>query len=142
MEESSGFRDFVQEREDAKKPLVLIIDDDDLVLRGASLNLQHIVFRTITADGGVEGLEVLKENHDKVSVILLDLMMPDIYGFELLTTIKKDPELKHIPVFMHSGMVSSCEREMASRLGAEGFIDKSCSTKEKLRTKLIRFLPA
>ncbi len=139
-DETVGFIDFAKQREDEKKPLALVIDDEDLALRSTSLNLQAVGFRVVTADGGIEGLEVLKDNHDKVGVILLDLMMPDIYGFDLLKMIKGDPELKHIPVFMHSGMANSAEKQTASTLGAAGFIDKSCSSKEILKEKLGRFL--
>ncbi|MFZ1005680.1 MAG: response regulator, partial [Candidatus Sulfotelmatobacter sp.] len=79
---------------------ILIVDDDEVsryLLKGA---LAHSGYRLLEAQGGREGLRLAREAKPKV--IILDLAMPDLSGFEVLELLKSDPQTQEIPVVIHT----------------------------------------
>jgi excisionase family DNA binding protein len=102
-------------------PVILIVDDD-AGLRGfvrASLELEGYTVRE--AASAEEGLAVLDE--ESPNLILLDVMMPKVDGWEMLRRVQERHGVGSIPVLMFSGKVDEGEQEAASR-GASGFIGK------------------
>lgn len=83
-----------------KRAKILIIDDDRDILQSLqnSLELPKIELEIITADRGMKGLQAAKQL--KPDVVILDLQMPDVDGFEVLDEIKADPMLSHVKVIM------------------------------------------
>jgi len=79
---------------------VLMIEDDEEMLLLGKIILDKGGYAALTATNGLDGLAVLAENKDKISLILLDIMLPGMYGWEILRTIKADESVKHIPVIM------------------------------------------
>ena len=88
---------------------VLFIDDDPTILLISKLMLEDLGYDVITAEGGVIGIEMLKKSNknNNIDIILLDLMMPDICGLDVLKWIKKDQKFKHIPVILQTGVQTS-----------------------------------
>ena len=88
---------------------VLFIDDDPTILVISKLMLEDLGYDVIIAEGGVIGIEMLKKNNknNDIALILLDLMMPDICGLDVLKWIKKDQKFKHIPVILQTGVQTS-----------------------------------
>lgn len=82
---------------------VLFIDDDPTILLISKLMLEDLGYDVLTAEGGIIGIEILKKSNN-IDLILLDLMMPDIYGIDVLKWIKKDQKFKHIPVILQTGV--------------------------------------
>lgn len=82
----------------SNKNLILIVDDEEHILNSLKIYLGMEGFETATADRGEKALSLMKEV--KPSLILLDVMMPEMDGFEVLDSIRKDPDLKDIPVVM------------------------------------------
>ena len=80
------------------KKKILFIDDDPTILLISEMMLKDLGYDVITADGGVSGIELLKTND--IDLILLDLMMADIYGLDVLKYIKEKEEFKNIPVVL------------------------------------------
>ncbi|MGV8124079.1 MAG: response regulator transcription factor [Candidatus Xenobiia bacterium LiM19] len=80
------------------RELILLVDDDEHILRSLEIYLKMEEFRVMTAPGGREALEVLKET--RPDLIVLDIMMPEIDGFQVLEYIKGDPKIKNVPVIM------------------------------------------
>jgi len=114
------------------KVVVLVIDDDLSCHGMLNLVFQNKGFKTINLYGGVEGLDYLRKNsQERIDVILLDLMMPDMYGINVLQEIKSDKKLQHIPVIIQSGSDDAKERKKALELGAACFLSKPY-TKEKI----------
>ncbi len=111
---------------------VLVIDDDpaarDLICR----NLARQGVRAITADGGLDGLHAAREQQP--DAILLDVLMPRMDGWSVLTALKTEPALAEIPVVMVSMLE---DREMAFSLGATDYLTKPVD-KEKLQAILDR----
>ncbi|MCH9663436.1 MAG: response regulator [Gammaproteobacteria bacterium] len=88
---------------------VLFIDDDPTILLISKLMLEDLGYDFIIAEGGVIGIEMLKKSNknNDIALILLDLMMPDICGLDVLKWIKKDQKFKHIPVILQTGVQTS-----------------------------------
>ena len=73
---------------------ILVIDDEEIALNVIETGLTLRGFKVVVAAGGVEGLKYLQKHHEEISIVLLDLMMPGIYGLEVLKVIKeKYPQL-------------------------------------------------
>ena len=88
---------------------ILFIDDDPTILLLSKLMLEDLGYDVIIAEGGVIGIEMLKKSNknNNIDLILLDLMMPDICGLDVLKWIKKDQKFKHIPVILQTGVKTS-----------------------------------
>ncbi|AIL65894.1 Sensor histidine kinase [Rickettsiales bacterium Ac37b] len=103
---------------------ILIIDDEDACLMSMELLLFGSGYNLHKAAGGYAGLEYLKEHFKEIDLILLDLMMPDIYGLNVLAEIKQDPALRKIPVILQTGSSDNAEIERAFTLGIFTYIKK------------------
>lgn len=79
---------------------ILMIDDDREMVALGELILKREGFTVVSAYGGADGLEALKKESDTISLVLLDIMMIGIDGWEVLETIKADEQLSNIPVIM------------------------------------------
>ena len=104
-----------------KKHSILIIDDTPMVLRALGDILKN-EYNILIAKSGEAGIVSAKKN--KPSLILLDIMMPGMSGFEAMEILMDDEETKNIPVIFVSGDVSVDTKELGYRLGALDFIDK------------------
>ena len=80
----------------AKK--ILLVDDEKHIVRLVQVNLERMGHTVITAYDGPEALEKVKT--DKPDLIVLDVMMPQMDGFEVLKRLKSDPTTRDIPVIM------------------------------------------
>ena len=116
----------------SKQNTVLIIDDDQICHNILGLILKAENYKVISAYGGIEGLKILKENKESIDLVLLDLMMPDIAGLNVLKNIKSDPSLSNIPIIIQSASHDQTEYQRAIDLGAS-----SCITKPYDRIMLI-----
>jgi two-component system KDP operon response regulator KdpE len=101
---------------------VLVADDDEDLRLLSCLNLELGGFRVTQAANGEEVLDVIRT--DRPDLILLDLMMPVMDGWECLAALKNDRGLRDIPVFVLTGKTVSEDQERALALGAEAFIAK------------------
>lgn len=79
--------------------ILMIEDDREMVILG-KLILEREGYDFMSAYSGLEGLNLLHENKDTVSLILLDIMLPKMYGWEVLEKIKADDSVKNIPIIM------------------------------------------
>ena len=104
---------------------VLIIDDDDDARDLLSRFLEREGYNVATAPGGEEGLRLAKEI--KPAVITLDVMMPSMDGWAVLSSLKKDPELAAIPVIM---LTIVEEEQMGLALGASEYLTKPIDWKK------------
>jgi len=102
---------------------VMWVEDDqflsDLISRKLSQQKSHLLF----ANSGEEAIKVLAA--DQPDIILLDLLLPGISGFEVLEAIKKDDRLKNIPVIVLSNFTQNNEIEKTRQMGADRFLTKA-----------------
>ena len=101
---------------------VLMIDDDPALVTVITTALQTEGYQTVTASDGKTGLERAKI--EKPNFILLDQVLPDIQGNEVLTTLKSDPDTKDIPVALLSNFNKPELMQQAINLGAVDYILK------------------
>lgn len=85
----------------SRKPLILVVEDDPSVQNLLQLLLEGEGFEVITAKDGLEGLVKLDLAHP--SLLVLDLMMPNVSGDRLLEEVQEDPRLRNVPVLIVSG---------------------------------------
>lgn len=79
-------------------------------------------YNILTAESGAQALEMIKENH--IDLVLLDLMMPQMNGYEVLNAIKKNPETKDIKVVILSALSDPLTKEKAMSMGADDILSK------------------
>ena len=115
-----------------KKSKILIIDDEKMNVfsLASSLKLQYDV---IVAMNGCEGLEAAEKH--KPDIILLDVLMPDISGFEALVKLKTSKITKDIPVFLVTSQDTAIDEEKGLLLGASDYITKPFN-KEVLKKRI------
>jgi adenylate cyclase len=101
---------------------VLVVDDDALNRRLLTATLARDGFRTTWATDGAEALTAIRE--DPPDVILLDIEMPGIDGFEVLERIKGDEAVRHLPVIMISGLEDTESVVRCLEIGADDFLPK------------------
>jgi signal transduction histidine kinase/DNA-binding response OmpR family regulator len=116
---------------------ILIIDDDEVsryLLKGA---LANGGYRLIEARGGREGIQLAREGRPRV--IILDLAMPDLSGYEVLDMLKRDPETRAIPVIIHTGQkLESGDRALLH--DALDIIPKDASSREATSARIAEAL--
>lgn len=115
------------------KPLVLLVDDSIDVHRLLSARLRHEQIRMTSLLKGAETVDAVKA--DTPAVILLDLDMPDMDGFEVLRALKDDPATNNVPVIVLSGLNGSEDKVTAFDLGATDYVTKPFDLAE-LRARL------
>lgn len=101
--------------------MILVVDDTPANIDIVMAILGELDELAVALDGE-EALEILEE--EKPSVVLLDIVMPGIDGFEVCKRIKDNPDTASIPVVFLSGNGSEEERKKADELGAAGFLTK------------------
>ncbi|GAA9984292.1 chemotaxis protein [Helicobacter pylori] len=107
--------------------LILIAEDSLSALKTLEKIVQTLELRYLAFPNGKELLDYLyeKEHYQQVGVVITDLEMPVISGFEVLKTIKADSRTEHLPVIINSSMSSDSNRQLAQSLEADGFVVKS-----------------
>ncbi|MBK1986804.1 hybrid sensor histidine kinase/response regulator [Sphaerospermopsis aphanizomenoides BCCUSP55] len=114
-------------------PIVLVIDDAISVRQTLVMTLQKSGYQVFSAQNGVEALEQL-QLHPEVEVIISDLEMPRMNGFELLSHIRQNPTLAQKPVVVLTSRSSEKHRQLAQELGATAYLTKPYLEHEFLST--------
>jgi len=116
---------------------VLFVDDEPLWLEAIRLSLKGGEFKIITAEGGETALKKL---HRKMpDLIMSDVRMPFMNGFDLFLKVKDDPKLKNIPYVFMSSIDDFDAKRTAKELGADGYIEKPFDSDE-IKNVVIDFL--
>ena len=111
-------------------PLVLVVDDSLTVRRVTKRLLEREGYRVAMAKDGLEALEAL--GSQVPAVVLSDIEMPRMDGFDLLRNIRADAVLAGLPVIMITSRIAQKHRELAMRLGANHYLGKPYSEEELL----------
>lgn len=109
---------------------VLIVEDDVFMARMYLKIFSHENFEVVMASNGEDGLNKAREI--KPDIMLLDIMMPKMNGFQVLETMKKEPELMNIPIIMLSNLAGDQDIEEAKNKGATDYIVKSNYTPHQI----------
>lgn len=103
---------------------VLIADDDIRNIFSLTKALEHFNMNVLTANDGKEALDVLEANIDQVDIILMDMMMPQMDGYETTTRIRKNPKISNLPILAVTAKAMVGDREKCIRAGASDYISK------------------
>lgn len=117
---------------------ILIIDDDPLNLKFLTNRLSLEGYDTISAVNGEEGLQ--KSLREKPDLILLDIIMPGMSGFDVCDQLKALPETRSIPVLFITSLSSPEDRKRGLEVGAVGYITKPLDMKT-LKNSVRNHLP-
>lgn len=116
--------------------MILVVEDDDEVRSFLEKELS-VNFRILTAANGKVALDVLQE--EEVSLVLSDVMMPEMNGFELCRSIKTDIAVSHIPVILLTALSDERQRMYGISGGADGYIQKPFNV-NFVKLRIIRIL--
>jgi two-component system cell cycle response regulator DivK len=122
---------------DTKKK-VLIIDDDNRNIFALTAVLKSKGYQCISAIGAEEGLQLLEEQKD-VAVVLMDMMMPGMDGYEAIAKMSQDPGLQNIPVIAVTAQAMVGDRERCLNAGAAGYVSKPINV-DSLTDLLVKYI--
>ncbi|MFI4923587.1 MAG: Hpt domain-containing protein [Vicinamibacteria bacterium] len=114
------------------RPLVLVVDDSLTVRKITSRLLMREGFDVLTAKDGIDALQVLSEHTP--DVILLDIEMPRMDGFEFTKTIKADAKHAHVPIIMITSRTAEKHRNLAKELGVDLYLGKPFQEEDLLKS--------
>jgi chemosensory pili system protein ChpA (sensor histidine kinase/response regulator) len=115
-----------------RKPIALIVDDSISVRRFVANTLEKNNYDTILASDGINALEELKEK--SFDIVITDLEMPKMHGYELIEKIRKQKKLKDLPIVILTGRAGKKHKDMGIKLGANAFIVKPFKDNDLLST--------
>jgi chemosensory pili system protein ChpA (sensor histidine kinase/response regulator) len=123
----------------AATPLIIVVDDSLTVRKITSRLLEREGYRVLTAKDGVDALELIKDTLP--DVMLVDIEMPRMDGFELTKTVRGDQRTRGIPIIVISSRTAEKHRSQATQLGVNAFLGKPYQESELLE-QVMKYLPA
>ncbi len=118
---------------------VLIVDDSPSQLIGMKRSVEKLGHQVITAEDGAAGVETAKR--ELPDLILMDVVMPNLNGFQATRTIAKDPKTSHIPIILVTTKDQDTDRVWGMRQGAKAYVTKPIDEAELARA-IGEYLPA
>ena len=109
---------------------ILIVDDEKDLVDMLKLRLEAAGYEILEAYDGQEGLEKAKD--EKPDLILLDLMLPKMDGYQLCRILKFDEDYKHIPIIMLTARAQQQDKQQGTTCGADEYVTKPFEPKELL----------
>jgi DNA-binding response OmpR family regulator len=110
------------------RPKVLVVDDEPEAVELIQFNLTQAGYNVLTAADGAEALS--KARIAEPSLIVLDLMLPEVDGLEVFKILKRDPATASIPIIMLTAKAAEIDRVLGLELGADDYITKPFSPRE------------
>ena len=114
---------------EVKTKKVLIIDDDSRNIFALTAVLKAKKYNCLSALSAQQGFELIAEDSD-IGIVLMDMMMPDMDGYEAMRLMKDHPEMKDIPVIAVTAQAMVGDRERCLQAGAVGYISKPVKVDE------------
>ncbi|HTB99723.1 MAG TPA: response regulator [Ferruginibacter sp.] len=102
---------------------IIIVDDDDRNIFALNAVLKAKGFKCIAATSANEGLEILQRTKD-IGIALIDMMMPEMDGYQMISAIKKIPGLQKLPLIAVTAQAMIGDREKCLAMGADNYIAK------------------
>lgn len=112
-------------------PVVLVVDDSPTIRKIVEITLKRQGVQVVTAPSGVIALAVIANTTPQL--ILLDIMLPKVNGYQICQIIRRNPEYKHIPVVMLSGKDGVFDKVRGRLVGATEYITKPFEPRDLLR---------
>lgn len=117
---------------------ILIVDDSPSQLLGIKRIVEKLGHEAFSAEDGAAGVEVAKQ--ELPDLILMDVVMPNLNGFQATRTISKNPETAHIPIILVTTKDQETDKVWGMRQGAKAYVTKPIKEEDLVKT-LSEFLP-
>ena len=117
---------------------ILLVEDDQFLRNALRVKLERAEFEVLMANNGQEALKILESN--RPDLMVADLVMPVMDGFDLLTTLQEKAEYKNLPIIVASNLSQKEDLDRAKELGAQDFFVKSDMSMEDLISKIKNLL--
>ena len=101
---------------------ILIVDDEKLILISTKIVLESVGYEVLTATSGEDGIDIC--GAEMPALVLLDIMMPGIDGWETLSRLKSSPETSEIPIIIFTAREHSRGKQLAREMGAADYFPK------------------
>ncbi len=108
---------------------ILIIDDDSKNIFALSAVLKAKKLHCVSSQSAMEGFKILEENPN-IGMVLMDMMMPEMDGYEAIKKMKSSEKLKNFPVVALTAQAMTGDREKCLEAGADGYISKPVNIDE------------
>ncbi|HLV80250.1 MAG TPA: response regulator [Chthonomonadaceae bacterium] len=112
----------------AAEKKILAVDDEPSIVRLIQINLEKQGYQVITAYDGKEALEKVASEHP--DMVVLDVMMPFMDGFEVLRTLRKEPATRELPVIMLTAKAQDADVYTGYKDGADSYLTKPFNPRE------------
>ena len=112
--------------------IILIIDDDNRNIFALKAVLKAKGFECLSAISARDGFAIMEER-DGVSVVLMDMMMPDMDGYQAMAAMKKSPKMQNIPVLAVTAQAMVGDKERCLSAGASGYVSKPINVDELIQ---------
>ena len=117
------------------RPVRILLAEDDRILRKAGeVSLRKKGYEVIAAVDGEDALAKTREQ--KPDLILLDVIMPKMHGFDVLSALKSDPSVRNIPVIMLTNLEQPADVKRAADAGAHSYLVKSNMNLDELAARI------
>ena len=110
---------------------VLIVDDDVRNLFAMNTALERFGLNVVSAESGKEAIEILDKTKD-IDIVLMDIMMPEMDGYETMREIRQVPEFRSLPILALTAKAMKGDREKCLDAGASDYIAKPVNTDQLL----------
>lgn len=120
-----------------RKPRILVVEDEDNIAVALDYLMTREGYDHDRVSNGADALPRIRDTHP--DLVLLDVMLPEVSGYEICESIRIDPTLADVKVLMMTARGSAIERRKGLALGADGFISKPFELKD-LRDEVRRLL--
>jgi two-component system alkaline phosphatase synthesis response regulator PhoP/two-component system response regulator VicR len=116
----------------AERKKILAVDDDKFIVMVIRVNLEYEGYEVLEAYDGVQALEVIEA--EKPDLVVLDIMMPEMNGWDVLSRIRENPETEFLPVIMLTALAQDRDVEEATLRGADVYLTKPFEPEELILT--------
>jgi two-component system alkaline phosphatase synthesis response regulator PhoP len=107
---------------------ILVIEDDPATLRLIDYSLRHGGYQVLTASNGLEGMR--KVQYEKPDLVILDVMLPGIDGFEICHRLRSEPRMAQLPILMLSAKAQEIDKATGVKVGADDYLAKPADPSE------------
>ncbi|MFC1612790.1 response regulator transcription factor [Patescibacteria group bacterium] len=121
-----------------KRKKILIIEDDQILADMYGLKFKKDGYEVLITENGADGLNLAKTK--KPTVILLDIILPQLDGFSILAELKKNATTKKIPVILLTNLGQGGDLEKGKNLGADGYLTKANTTPDEIMKQIKNIL--
>jgi DNA-binding response OmpR family regulator len=107
---------------------ILVIEDDPAISRLVDYSLRHEGYTVIPATNGLEGIR--KAHREKPDLIILDVMLPGMDGFEICARLRAEPATARLPILMFSAKAQEIDKNTGLKVGADDYLPKPAAPAE------------